>query len=378
MKKLIAMLLALAMLAALTACGAEPQTPADTGSASGSTAPEEMSVAGKTVGISLPNQTSQRWLDDSAALTERLEALGCQVLLQDALDDALLQADQVQSMIAQPVDCLVIAAIDSLTLTDALQQAKTAGIPVIAYDRLLMNTDAVTYYTAIDSEAVGAAIGEYIVNAKQLQTAQEEGRSCTVEFFMGSPEDHNAVLLHQGVMGVLQSYLDSGVLICKSGRVSFEDTCIHGWSGEKAQANCGKHLADIYTDAVPDILCAASDSLAEGCRMALEEAGHTAGESWPLITGQDADLAALKRILSGQQTMTVYTNTDALVRSCAELTEAVLSGVPADLGGVVCDNGTMEVPSVLCQPVAVDAQNYREILVDSGCYSEAQLTAESE
>lgn len=378
MKKLIAILLALTMLAALTACGSEQPSPVDTGSGTGSAVPEAVSVEGKTVGISVPNRTSQRWLDDSAALTALLEELGCRVLLQDAQDDALLQADQVEKMIAQPVDCLVIAAIDSLTLIDALQQAKTADIPVIAYDRLLMNTDAITYYAAIDSEAVGAAIGDYIVNAKQLQTAQEEGRSYTIEFFMGSPDDNNAVLLHRGVMGVLQSYLDSGVLVCRSGRVSFEDTCIHGWSSETAQAVCGKYLADIYTDAEPDILCAASDSLAEGCSFALEEACRTVDEGWPLITGQDADLAAVRRILLGQQAMTVYKDTDALVRSCVELTKAALSHVPADLGGIVCSNAAMDVPSVLCAPAAVDAQNYWEVLIDSGCYTEEQLTGEIE
>ena len=377
MKKLMALLLALAMLLALTACGAERQTAA-AGSGSGDAAKEAASETGKTVGISLPNQTAQRWIDEGAALTELLEAQDCRVLLHDACDDPFLQADQVEKMILQPVDCLIIAAVDSLTLLDALQKAKQAGIPVIAYDRLLMNSDAVTYYVGADSEAVGTAIAQYIVSARQLQKAQDEGRSHTVEFFMGSPEDNNAVLLYRGIMGVLQQYLDSGVLVCRSGRLSFEDTCVHGWSAETAQMHCGNYLADFYADAVPDILCAASDSLAEGCCWALEEAGLTAGETWPLITGQNAELTAVQRILSGRQTMTVYNDTAPVVQACAELALSVISGEQAAPGGTVCSNGVMDVPSVLCAPVAVDAENYRETLIDSGCYTEEQLTEESE
>ena len=383
MKKLIALLLALAAVMVLAACASlDRQSGADTtGSEPGEVniSQATSSESGRIVGISMPNDADGRWSADAENMAGQLQALGCQVVLQYAGDDALLQASQVEKMILQPVDCLVIAAVDSMALTDTLAQAKTAGIPVIAYDRQLMNTDAVSYYVAFDSKTVGTAIGDYIVEEKQLQTAQEESRSYTIEFFMGSPDDNNAVLLHQGIMMILQPYLDSGVLVCSSGRTSFEDTCVQSWSKDTAQEDCGNYLAAHYVEEKLDICCAASDSLAYGCRAALEAVGYTAQEGWPLITGQNAELAAVRNILSGYQTMTVYKDTRLLVDQCVSMVRAVLSGVQVEVNDTAtCDNGTMIVPAYLYTPAGVDADNYHKILVDSGRYTEEQLTGEGE
>lgn len=375
MKKRMALLLAVLLLAALTACAA-PRQAADTGASRKPV--ETVALTEKTVGICLPDQSSQRWQEEAQALTALLEKRDCQVRIEDACQDAALQADQVAQLIALPVDCLIVAAVDSIALLQVLEQAKSAGIPVIAYDRLLMGTDAVSCYVGFDNQAAGRQIGQYIADAKQLQTAQQEARSYTVEFFMGSPEDSSAVLQHMGVMEVLQPYLDGGVLVCRSGRVAFEDTCVQNWSEDTAKNDCMEHLTEFYTDAPPDILCAASDALAQGCRAALEQSGHTAGEGWPLITGQDASLEAAQRILSGHQSMTVLKESHLLTQLCIDAVDAVLSGVADSWADGVCNNGVMDVPACLCTPVAVDAANIQEILVDGGIFSQAQLSGESE
>lgn len=377
MKRRIALLAAVLLLATLTACAAPGQGD-DAGTLSGGKPVETVSLTEKVVGICLPEQTSQRWQEDAKTLTAQLEQRGCQVRLEDAQLDAALQADQVAQLIALPVDCLIVAAVDSISLLQVLEQAKSAGIPVIAYDRLLMGTDAVCCYVGFDNEAAGKQIGQYIADAKQLQTAQQEARSYTVEFFMGSPEDSSAVLQHIGVMEVLQPYLDSGVLVCRSGRVAFEDTCVQNWSEDAAKKDCLAYLTELYTDAPPDILCAASDALAQGCRAALEQSGYTLGESWPVITGQDASLEAAQAIVSGHQSMTVLKKSHLLAEICINAVDAVLSGAEDSWADTVCSNGAVEVPARLCDPVAVDAQNIQEILVDSGIYTEAQLTGESE
>ena len=379
-KKLIALLLALAMGASLAACGGgggttqspaggTETTPAGTETGSGG----EQTGAGKTVGIAMPTQSSERWINDGANMKAQLEALGYEVVLQYAEDDVQMQVSQIENMVAQQVDCLVIAAVDSGALTTVEAQAKTAGIPIIAYDRLLMDTDAVSYYASFDNKGVGTAIAEYIVEHKDLEAAKAAGESYTIEFFMGSPDDNNAVLLYQGIMEVLQPYLDDGTLVCKTGRTSFDDTCILRWSQEEAQKMCENYLSGFYADEDLDIICSAFDGFAYGCRSALEAAGYT-DANWPLITGQDAELMAVKNIISGKQTMSIYKDTRLLAEKCVTMVNAVINGTEPEINDTTTyDNNVLVVPSYLCTPVAVDANNYEELLIDGGYYTAEQL-----
>jgi putative multiple sugar transport system substrate-binding protein len=301
----------------------------------------------------------------------QLEELGYTVDLQYAEDDVQAQVSQIENMIAAGANCLVIAAIDSDALVNVEAQAKAAGIPVIAYDRLLMNTDAVSYYATFDNKGVGTAIGKYIEESKDLANTDE---TYTIEFFMGSPDDNNAVMLYNGLMEVLQPYLDDGTLVCKSGRTSFDDTCILRWSQETAQQNCENYLTGFYADEKLDICATAFDGFAYGCKAALEGAGYTVGEDWPLITGQDAELMATKNIIAGSQTMSIYKDTRLLADKCVTMVQAVLEGSEPEINDKEqYDNGKLVVPSYLCTPVAVDKDNYKEIIVDGGYYTEEQL-----
>ncbi|MGE4277402.1 MAG: substrate-binding domain-containing protein [Lawsonibacter sp.] len=382
MKKAMALVLALALSLSLTACGGgsgsgsggSTSSAAPTGNTSASSSAAEQTGAGMKIGLAMPTQSSERWINDGSNMKQQLEALGYEVVLQYAEDDVQTQVSQIENMIAQNVNCLVIAAIDSGALTGVEAQAKDAGIPIIAYDRLLMDTDAVSYYASFDNEGVGTAIADYIVKAKQLETAQAEGRSYTIEFFMGSPDDNNAVLLHRGIMKVLQPYLDNGVLVCKTGRTEFEDTCILRWSQETAQQWCENYLAAEYASEKLDIACSAFDGFAYGIRAALEGAGYTVGEDWPLITGQDAELMAVKNIISGHQTMSIYKDTRLLAEKCVTMVNAVLTGSEPEINDTTTyNNNVITVPSYLCTPVAVDKDNYKEVILDGGYYTEAQL-----
>lgn len=393
MKKLLALLMALVMVLALAACGgsgnnggagssnAGGNAGTNAGANAGTNAggddaaepPAEQVGAGKTIGIAMPTQSSERWINDGANMKAQLEALGYKVELQYAEDDPQTQVSQVENMVAQQVDCLVIAAIDGGPLVPVEEQAKNAGIPVIAYDRLLKDTDAVKYYASFDNEGVGTAIGQYIKDAKDLDAAREAGESYTIEFFMGSPDDNNAVLLHKGIMGVLEEYLNDGTLVCKSGRTSFEDTCILRWSQEEAQKNCENYLSGFYADEDLDIACSAFDGFSYGIRSALESAGYT-DANWPLITGQDAELMAVKNIISGKQTMSIYKDTRLLAEKCVNMVNAVLSGTEPEINDTTTyDNNVLVVPSYLCTPIPVDQSNYEEIIVEGGYYTADQL-----
>lgn len=327
------------------------------------------STGGKKVGVAMPTQSSERWINDGANMKAQLESLGYEVDLQYAEDDVQAQVSQIENMIASGVNCLVIASIDSDALVNVEAQAKEAGIPIIAYDRLLMNTDAVSYYATFDNKGVGTAIGKYIEENAGLDPADPK----TIEFFMGSPDDNNAHMLYAGLMEVLQPYLDNGALVCKSGRTSFDDTCILRWSQETAQQNCENYLTGFYADEDLDICATAFDGFAYGCKAALEGAGYT-DANWPMITGQDAELMATKNIISGKQTMSIYKDTRLLAEKCVTMVQAVLEGAEPEINDTEqYNNGKIVVPSYLCTPVAVDQSNYKEIIVDGGYYTEEQL-----
>ena len=365
-KKVLSILLAGVLMFSLAAC-----TPkADSSSSDSGT---DSKAAGKTIGVAMPTQSSERWINDGKNMKEKLEALGYKVDLQYAEDDVQAQVSQIENLIAGGASCLVVAAVDSSALVNALAQAKEADIPVIAYDRLLMNTDAVSYYATFDNKGVGTAIGKYIEESKDLAGAKAAGKSYTIEFFMGSPDDNNALFLYNGLMEVLQPYLDDGTLVCKSGRTSFDDTCILRWSQETAQQNCENFLTGFYADDKLDICATAFDGFAYGCKSALEGAGYTL-EDWPLITGQDAELMATKNIISGYQKMSIYKDTRLLAEKCVTMVQAVLTGAEPEINDTEqYNNGSIVVPSYLCTPVPVDSENYKELLIDGGYYTEAQL-----
>jgi len=400
-KKVLSALLSMTMVAALLAgCGSSSaETAAPAAEPAAEEAPAEEAPAeeaaeavdeavdaaaaatsgGGRVAVAMPTQSSERWINDGANMKKQLEELGYEVDLQYAEDDVQMQVSQIENMIASGANCLVIAAIDSGALVNVEDQAKQAGIPIIAYDRLLMDTDAVSYYATFDNKGVGTVIGEYIRdNAekdgnKGLDAIKAAGLKMNIEFLMGSPDDNNALMLYNGLMEVLQPYLDDGTLVCKSGRTSFDDTCILRWSQETAQQNMENYLTGFYADEDIDIVASAFDGFAYGAKAALEGAGYTEA-NWPLITGQDAELMATKNIISGSQKMSIYKDTRLLASKCVTMVQAVLEGAEPEINDTEqYDNGKIVVPSYLCTPVAVDKDNYKELLIDGGYYTEDQL-----
>ncbi len=384
-KKLLSVLLSVAMVSALLAgCGAKTETAAPAADAAAPAAEEaapeaeeaapEAEANGKTVGVAMPTQSSERWINDGADMKEQLEALGYAVDLQYAEDDVQAQVSQIENLIAKNVSCLVIAAVDSSALVNVEAQAKEAGIPIIAYDRLLMDTDAVSYYATFDNKGVGTAIATYVEENMKLATAEADGKSYTVELFMGSPDDNNAVFLYNGVMEVLQPYFDNGVLVCESGQIDFESNNTLRWSQETAQQRCENILTANYADKKLDIAITAYDGLAYGVRSALEGAGYVVGEDWPLITGQDAETMACKNILSGHQTMSICKDTSLLASKCVTMVQAVLQGTEPEINDTEqYNNNVKTVPSYLCTPVPVDASNLEEVIVNGGIHTAADI-----
>ena len=272
-------------------------------------------------------------------------------------------------MIGDGAQVLVIAAIEGSSLGEALDMAKENDIPVIAYDRLLMESDAVSYYATFDNYKVGTVQGQYIVDALDLDNAEGP---FNLEITAGDPGDNNAGFFYSGAMDVLQPYIDAGKLVVKSGQVAFEDVATPTWATEVAQTRAENILSSNYADGSNvDVWLCSNDSTALGVENALA-ANYTG--TYPIITGQDCDIENTKNMIAGKQAMSVFKDTRTLASQVVKMVGQIIAGEEVDVNDTeTYDNGTGIIPSFLCEPVFADANNYKELLIDSGYYTEDQL-----
>lgn len=326
------------------------------------------SAEGK-IGVAMPTQSLQRWNQDGANMKAQLEAAGYEVDLQFANNEVALQVSQLENMIMNGCQALVVASIDGGALGTVLADAKALDIPVIAYDRLIMETDAVSYYATFDNYMVGTIQGEYVVNALDLNNA---AGPFNMEFFGGSADDNNARYFYQGAYDVLKPFIDAGKLVVVSGQVEFEKIATPSWSSEKAQARMDNLIAANYTgDVKLDVVLCSNDSTALGVTNSLANAGF---EAFPIITGQDCDIANVKNMIAGNQSMSVFKDTRTLAEKVVGMVDALMKGTEPEVNDTeTYDNGAAVIPSYLCSPVFADASNYSELLVDSGYYTADQL-----
>ena len=324
---------------------------------------------GKKIGVSMPTKSLQRWNQDGDNMKKELEGAGFEVDLQYANDDVSVQVNQIESMINGGCKVLVIAAINGDSLGTVLATAKEKDIPVIAYDRLIMNSDAVSYYATFDNYKVGTIQGEYIRDQLDLDNA---AGPFNIEIFTGDPADNNANFFYRGAMDVLNPYIDAQKLVVKSGQRDFDQVATAGWKTENAQNRMDAIIAANYADGTQlDAVLCSNDSTALGVANSLE-ANYTG--KYPIITGQDCDVVNTKNMLKGKQSMSVFKDTRDLAKQVVEMVKAIMDNKEVPVNDKeTYDNGVKVVPSFLCTPVFADANNYKTILVDSGYYTEAEL-----
>lgn len=325
---------------------------------------------GKLVGVAMPTKDLQRWNQDGSNMEAQLKKAGYEVDIQYANNDVATQVSQVENMISNGCEVLVIASIDGESLGTPLSQAKEAGIPVISYDRLLMNSDAVSYYATFDNYKVGTKQGEYIEEKLDLKNADGP---FNLEIFTGDPGDNNANFFYNGAMDVLKPYIDSGKLVVPSGQIDFATVATANWSTETAQNRMDTIISGNYADGsskLDAVLCS-NDSTALGVENALEAAGVA---EWPIITGQDCDIANVKNLIAGKQSMSVFKDTRELANQTVKMVDAIMQGKEAEVNDTKSyDNGTGIIPTFLCDPIVTTMDNYKELLIDSGYYSEDDL-----
>ncbi|MEV5409951.1 multiple monosaccharide ABC transporter substrate-binding protein [Thermopolyspora sp. NPDC052614] len=366
---------ALALAATATACGSSEKTvdaEARQSAAAGN--------AGALVGVTMPTKSSERWISDGENVKAGLEKLGYKVDLQYAENDIPTQVNQIENQITRGAKLLVIASIDGTALTTQLQRAADNKIPVISYDRLIRNSPNVDYYATFDNFKVGVQQATSLLTGLKLLNADGSPGDAkgpfNIELFAGSPDDNNATFFFNGAMSVLKPYLDKGTLVVKSGQTDFKTVAILRWDPATAQKRMEDLLTKTYSGgAQVDGVLSPYDGLSIGILSALKSNGYgTSEQPYPIVTGQDAELASVKSIIAGEQYSTIYKDTRQLADVTVKMADAVLKGGKPEVNNTTdYDNGVKVVPSYLLQPVIVDKNNYRKELIDTGYYTASQL-----
>jgi putative multiple sugar transport system substrate-binding protein len=328
--------------------------------------------AKKKVGIAMPTQSSARWIADGANLKAQLEKAGYTVDLQYAEDNIDAQIAQLENMITKGVSALVIASIDGESLTNVLEKANAAKIPVIAYDRLIRNSPYVSYYATFDNFLVGVQQATTLVKGLGLDAGKKG--PFNIELFAGSPDDNNAGFFFNGAMSILNPYIKSGVLVVKSGQVDFAKVATLRWDGATAQQRMDNILTSKYTDAKVDAVLSPYDGISIGILSALKSVGYgTGSKKMPLVSGQDAELPSVKSILAGEQYSTIFKDTRTLAAQTVKMVDAVLKGSKPEINDTkTYNNGKIIVPSFLCTPVPIDKTNAVKVLVTDSAYYKAE------
>ena len=365
MKKIISLVLsATLVMTALIGCGG----------ANSDGEPQAEGVESKDiiVGVSMPTKSLQRWNQDGANMEASLKAKGYKVDLQFAENEVETQVNQIENMITKGAKVLVVGSIDGGALSSVLEDAKAEGIKVIAYDRLIMNTDAVNYYATFDNFSVGVIQGEYIEEKLGLK---DGAGPFNIEIATGPLDDNNVVYFYGGAMSILQPYIDNGQLVVKSGQTTREQCATPNWDEKEAQSRMDNIITANYTSDKLDAVLCSNDSVSLGVQSSLKSVGFgTADKPMPILTGQDANIANVKAIVAGDQSMSVFKDTRALSEKVVEMVDSIANPKEPEVNDTeTYNNGTYVVPSYLLKPEFVDGSNYKSLLIDSGYYTEDQL-----
>ena len=345
-RKSLALLLLAVMAVSLVGCSASNATPPTATPASGSAGSGTLKI-----GVSLPTQREERWVLDKENFEKVANEQGIDLALQVADNDAAKQQNQCENLISQNIDALIIAPVDGEQAKNIVEMAHAENIPVIAYDRPILNAD-VDLYVTFDQYRIGQLMGEYVANHLD---------SGNIVFLKGDPQDPTCVPLGQGALDAIQAKVDSGDY-----KIVSRQDC-KDWSASEAQ----KHVENALTsnDNKIDAVIAPNDGTAGGAIQALAAQG-LAGKT--IITGQDSEVDAIKRIIEGTQNMTVFFDVRDLAK--AGFNAAVKLAKGEDPSATTVDNnGFKDVPTVGFAPSEVTIDNYKALLIESGYMSEADL-----
>jgi D-xylose transport system substrate-binding protein len=345
-----------ALAGGLAACGSDDNSNSSSTSGGGSSS----SGGSGKVALLLPETKTARYeSQDRPNFERKVKELcsGCEIIYSNADQDAAKQQSQVEAAITKGAKVIVLDPVDSASAAGMVARAKQSNIPVISYDRLVTDAPNLDYYISFDNVKVGELQGQALVDKLKA-----DGKSGSIFMINGSPTDNNAKLFKQGAHSVIDK---SGLKVAKE-----YDT--PDWSPDKAQTEADQAITALGKNGFVGIY-AANDGTAGGA-IAAEKGAGVDPTKIP-ITGQDAELAGIQRILIGEQFMTVYKAIIPEAEGAATLAVALAQGKPAPSGLVngKTDNGKLQVPSILLQPQAVTADNVASTVIKDGFWKASEV-----
>jgi D-xylose transport system substrate-binding protein len=348
----------LASLVLATACNRDKK-PQEAGSSPSTQA--SGNKAGVKIALLLPESKATRYEShDRPHFERKVKALcpDCEVLYSNADQSASRQQDQAEAALTNGARVLVLDPVDSASAASIVERAKQSKVPVISYDRLILGAD-LDYYIAFEVEPIGKLQAQTLLDKLK---ADGKGNG-TIVLIHGAPTDHNSKLLKDGAHSVLKG----------SGLVVGAEYDTPDWSPDKAQQQMEQALTSLGKDKIAGVY-AANDGTGGGAISALKAAGV---RPLPPVTGQDAELAAIQRILAGEQYMTIYKALKQEAEVAAEFAVALARGEAPPVGKVTgkTPNGKKEVPSVLLAPVSVMKENVKSTVIADGFWTAEQICA---
>jgi D-xylose transport system substrate-binding protein len=296
------------------------------------------------IGLSMDTLKEERWQHDRDLFVERAKELGADVLVQAADGDDKVQTQQAENLLTQGVNVLVVIPHNGEVAASIVEATKRQGVPIISYDRLIRNSEP-DLYISFDNEKVGELQARYLI---------ERAPKGNYVLIGGAPTDNNATLFRKGQMNILKPAIDRGDIKIVADQ----------WARDWLASEALRHTENALTQANNNVVAvvASNDGTAGGAIQALEEQ-KLAGKV--LVSGQDADLAALQRIIAGTQSMTVYKPVAQLARRAAEAAVALARHEKVESTTAI-NNGKVDVPSVLLDPLVVDKKNIVETVIKDG------------
>jgi len=361
MKKILLAATAVMAVAALGLTGCASDT--GRGAAAGSDEAASGFPADSLVGVALPDKTSENWVLAGSLFEDGLTEAGFKgdVQYAGASNAVADQQQQISTMVTNGAKVIIIGAKDGAQLGTQVADAKAAGVTVIAYDRLILNTDDVDYYVAFDNFKVGQLQGQALLDG--LAAKFPDKTAYNIELFSGSSDDSNSAVFFDGAMDVLQPKIDDGTLKVVSAQTDISQTATDGWKPENAQRRMDTLMQGTYQAEAVDGVLSPNDTLARAIITSVKDAGQAV---LPVVTGQDSEAASIPLIMSGDQYSTIYKDTRALVKEAIAMATALQAGDEPTVNDTESyDNGNKIVPADLLTPVIVTKDNAAEAYAEN-------------
>ena len=313
-------------------------------------------AADSLIGVALPDKTSENWVLAGGLFEDGLKEAGFKYDVQyagasNAVKD---QQDQISAMVTNGAKVIIIGAKDGGQLATQVQAAHDSGAVVIAYDRLIVDTENVDYYVAFDNFKVGELQGTALLEG--LAAKFPDKKTYNIELFSGSSDDSNAPVFFDGAMKVLQPKIDDGTLVVVSGQTDIKQTATAGWKPENAQSRAETLLQGSYSGKDLDGVLSPNDTLARAIITAVKSDGRAV----PVVTGQDSEVESVKSIMAGEQYSTINKDTRLLVAQAIEMAQTLQKGEKIATNSDEYNNGVKVVPAFLLDPIIVTKDNAAE------------------